>query len=208
MIARLEDHPKGTAVAEQIDAALASWSQEGFQDVYLWAFTTKVDGLLYEGDNASAKALLRKQWKQIWRIRKLVATLHRTELMWIYARLHLACGLNRKRRKHVLRFINLLDTEPRAWAHGFGRLLNAGVALSDGDTTAALDATSKARSSFEEHDMGAYAHLSRRVGAVLSGDDGAVARTDAWVQAQGVRAPEKMARWFFPHSRVAIGGAV
>jgi hypothetical protein len=87
------------------------------------------------------------------------------------------------------------------WTCALARVLDAGVALATGDRARGRAQLARAHGELAAAGMGLHATLARRrLGELDGGADGAraVAEADAWLAAQGVRAPERLARVFMP----------
>jgi hypothetical protein len=94
-----------------------------------------------------------------------------------------------------------LGRERLPWTDALSRLIVAGVASVRGDADGAARALTAAAEGFEATDMGLFAAASRRqLGRLLGGDEGRalIARADAWMAAQSVRRPDRMAACLAP----------
>jgi hypothetical protein len=87
------------------------------------------------------------------------------------------------------------------WTDALARVLDAGIALVIGERAQAREQLERAHAEFIAAGMMLYAMLvRRRLGELDGGAEGAHAITeaDAWLIAQGVRAPERLTRIFMP----------
>ncbi|HWO25319.1 MAG TPA: AAA family ATPase [Kofleriaceae bacterium] len=87
------------------------------------------------------------------------------------------------------------------WTRALARSLEAGVALATGGRAEARAALERAATELTAAGMSCHATLARRrVGELAGGSEGArmIAEADAWLLAQDVRAPERLARVYMP----------
>lgn len=87
------------------------------------------------------------------------------------------------------------------WSDALARILDAGAALARGDRPEARAQLERAHAELATAGMGLHAAMARRrLGELDGGAEGgrAVAEADAWLAAQGVGAPERLARLFVP----------
>ena len=89
----------------------------------------------------------------------------------------------------------------RPWTSALARVLEAGVAFATGAPGEARARLERAHAELTAAGMPLYAALvRRRLGELDGGAEGAraIAEADAWLSAQGVRAPERLARIYVP----------
>jgi hypothetical protein len=107
----------------------------------------------------------------------------------------------RKLVREVARDARSLRALRAAWADAYALAFDAGVAIVIGDPSRARDLLERAHAEFKALGMMLHAMLARRrLGELAGGADGqeAIAEADAWLGAQGVVSPERLARVFMP----------
>ncbi|MFI5457644.1 MAG: serine/threonine-protein kinase PknK [Isosphaerales bacterium] len=94
-----------------------------------------------------------------------------------------------------------LDRQQTPWACALAQLIKAGVASVRGDAGRAERLLADAAERFESADMGLFAASARRqLGQLRGGDEGRglIERADAWMRAQSIRNPARMASCLAP----------
>jgi hypothetical protein len=94
-----------------------------------------------------------------------------------------------------------LDRQRTPWTSALAQLVRAGAASVKGDTGSAERLLADAVERFESVDMGLFAASARRqLGQLRGGDEGQllIEQADAWMRAQSIRDPFKMAACLAP----------
>ena len=94
-----------------------------------------------------------------------------------------------------------MEAEHLDWADPLAHLLRAAVARGEGDLARSVKHLSAATAGFVRAGMALYAGAARRrLGAALGGPEGEhlVTEADLWMNGQGIRKPELMARMLAP----------
>ncbi len=199
------DDPAGARhAAEQ---AIARWSHQGFHIQHHHAFVAHAQIDLYEGNADVVLAAARAHWPNLRRSLLAQIQIIRIEAIHLRGRAALACAARRslaERRpllEEALAAGKRLGREAGGWAGALGALLEAGVRALAGDRGGALARLGVAQQLAEEHDLGLYACVARRCrGQLLAGPEGValVEESDAWLRAQHVVAPARLAAMLAP----------
>ncbi|WZO98998.1 protein kinase [Isosphaeraceae bacterium EP7] len=203
-IARLAgDEPREARL--MVDESIRRWSQHGFHVQHLTHFYghTYID--LYERDGAAAWERSERTWPAIRA--SLLPRIQHVAVDVLQIRGRSAVGAASTARdprpllKAAARFARGLDRQRLAWGQVAARLIRAGAASVRGDSARAAKHLADAikRADAEQIDLFAAA-ARRQLGVVLGGDEGRelVARADAWMVAQSIRDPARMAACLVP----------
>jgi hypothetical protein len=183
--------------------ALRDWL--GFDQVRQWAFRQGQIALC--GDVAAARSLVREQWPALEGSLFLQIQLVRVVSFDFRARAALAeawrAGAEGKaeRLAWAERDASAIAAERMPWAHPLAEALLAGVAAARGEREDALVRFEAAERGFRAAEMGLHAAACRRQRGTLRGSAAGVALVDeaeAWMAAQGIRNPERMAGMLAP----------
>ena len=93
------------------------------------------------------------------------------------------------------------ERERMPWARPWVALIRAGLTGLRGDRDRAAELCVVARTGFEAVQMHLYAAAARRrLGQLIGGDEGQslIAEADAWMNAQRIKRPDRMARMLAP----------
>jgi serine/threonine protein kinase/tetratricopeptide (TPR) repeat protein len=203
-IARLAADDPGEA-RQMAEEAIARWSQHGFHVQHLTHYYGHTYINLYEGQGAAAWERSERTWPAI-RASLLPRIQHvAVDVLQIRGRSAVAAALDAKDPRPLLRqaarFARGLDRQRMAWGQVAARLIRAGAASIRGDSPRAAKHLTDAigRADAEQIELFAAA-ARRRLGVLLGGDEGRdlVARADAWMAAQSIRNPERMAACLVP----------
>jgi len=160
---------------------------------------------LYEGRAATTREALRPQFDELERSLLLRVVPIRTICRWLEGRVALAeavaaadprAALARARRAE-----RQLVREGLASTIVWAKLLRAGIAARAGDTVAAKATLEDAIAGAESLGMALYVAAARRkLGEIEGGDEGAanIAAADAWMAAEGIINPARMAGLYVP----------
>jgi hypothetical protein len=202
---RLSADDPATALEEQ-RTSLEGWPQHGFLVQHYWDWFARGEIDLYAGAPEAAWERLRRRWPEYVGSRLNYYEALHIEATYLRARtaLALAAGGGTGRRRllqEAARDAGRIEHEQAHWGEPLGRLLRAGIAVTRGETGAALALAAAAEEAFRAADIGHYAAAARRRrGELLGGDEGGalVASADAWMQERGITNPARMAAMLAP----------
>jgi hypothetical protein len=179
------DDAKGAR--EAVASAIADWSTRSFHFQHYWAALSETMIDLYTGELSHAldrmnRCMASLRDSQLLRVQNV-----RVEAHSLLARVLLALGRN----DEALAQARLLEREGVAWADALALMIRGGA----GDA----EALRSAIDAFERCEMSLFSaatrlRLGERQGAALGAANTRAA--NAWMEAQGVRSPERMARLF------------
>ena len=185
--------------------AVEAWSQQGFHRQHYSHLLARINTELYRGDAEAAWHVVASNWTTLERTRLLRIQFLRIEASYLRAR---AALLNAARGRDVARFLSIAREDARRigrfglrWSDAIAMLLSAGVTFLEGRPGDARDMMAAAVTACERADMKLYAALARRRLGMLRNDDRGrelVGGADAWMAAQGIRNPARMARLIAP----------
>jgi len=194
------DDPDGAR--READEAIERWSHRGYhvQHSYHFVAVTQID--LYAGRPEAAWRRVTEEWPASRDA--LLFKVQHTRLINLHLRARCALGLAAARAgperealvRAALRDAGRIESERMPWADGLARLVRAGVAALAGDPAAAAAALESAAAALDACEMALYAAAARRrLGELRGGDDGRalVAAADAWLSAQRIGAPARLA---------------
>ncbi len=185
------------------------WSHKGFHNQHYWALIADAETAIYRGEPIGAREQLENQWQQLKRSRLLRFQLYRVEALHVRARSALALTVQRAETDHrseaLLRSVNAdanrIEREVAPWASPLAGLLRAGLAAARRNDAEVSRLLLVAEDEFRRLDMALYAAVAqRRRGELLGGDQGKAlaAAADAWMAAQDIKNPERMADMLAP----------
>ncbi len=192
-----DDRPK--EAREQVEAAIAAWSKDGFHIEHYYALLALTNVDLYEGRASEAYARVVASWSALRRS-LLPTTVQSLRIFaWhLRARAALAAA-EASSDAHLLRVAKkdarAIERERMAWATPLGLLLRAGVASTRGERERAAALLRDAAGGFEAVDMALHAAVARHLlGKLVAGDEGRalVERAAAWMQSEGVKNPARL----------------
>jgi serine/threonine protein kinase len=195
------------AAREHIRIALATWTQRGFHLQHWKAMVWGTQIELYVGDGARAYARLEQDRRAYRRSLMDRAQPARALTAFIRGRAAVASALNapaairRSRLREARRVARSLEREGMAWTAPLASMVRAATANAEGDARGAAAALRVAIECAAANEMNLHLWSARRqLGCLLGGEEGEryVAQADAAMQAEGVRAPARMATMFVP----------
>jgi hypothetical protein len=201
------DQPGG---ARSIAAeAMARWSPRGFHLQHWHELTALTFIDLYDDEPERAVQRLGAKWKALRRSMLMRIELTAMHAHYLRGAANLAVAARAPARSRPLiaaaeRDAHVLAANGSTWAGGLGRLLVAGSAALRGDTERAGAGLRDAARMFDETNLALFAAVARlRLGGIVGGKEGAslVADADAWMLAEGVRRPERIAAMMAPGFR-------
>jgi eukaryotic-like serine/threonine-protein kinase len=201
-------HDQPEAARQVAERAMAPWTAtaaEGDVPSDLLGRIAHAEIDLYEGNGAAAYRRIDQDWH-----RSIASPLAR--LAFIRARmlgLHGVAALaacrsgepDRRLVRDAVRDARSLRAMRMPWTCALARILDAGVALATGARDEARELFERAHAELSAAGVNLHATLARRrVGELAGGAEGAriLAEADAWLAAQEVRAPERLARIYVP----------
>jgi len=195
------------AAREHIRVALATWTQRGFHLQHWKAMVWGAQIELYIGDGARAYARLEED-RRAYR-RSLMAHAQFVRALTAFARgraavasaLNASAAVRRSRLKESRRVGRQLAREGMAWTAPLASMIRAATANAEGNARAAAAALRVAIESAAATEMNLHMWCARRqLGCLIGGEEGAryVAQADAAMQAEGVRAPARIAMMLLP----------
>jgi hypothetical protein len=199
------DDPEGAR--EHVRLALAGWTQRGFHVQHWMAMAWEAATEVYVGNGAAAYARLERDARALRRSLLEHSQSVRSHTAFIRGRAAIASALDapeplrRARLAESRAVAKRLEGEGMTWIAPFASLLRAATANLEGDATAAVAAL---REAIERADAaGLNLHLwcaQRQLGCLIGGEegDGLVAQAETAMQAEGVRAPARLAAAVLP----------
>jgi hypothetical protein len=195
------------AAREHIRVALATWTQRGFHVQHWKAMVWGAQIELYVGDGARAYARL-EQDRRAYR-RSLMEHAQAARALTAFVRgcaavasaLDAPAAVRRCRLKESRRIARRLEREGMAWIAPLASMVRAATANAEGNAREAAAALRVAIECAAANEMNLHMWCARRqLGCLLGGQEGGryVALADAAMQAEGVRAPARMAAMFLP----------
>lgn len=195
----IQDQPE--TARRQIGEAVDLWkpNRRDFRVLSAQLWYTQI--ALYQGDGATAYRCIDQSMRQNLRM-----PVFRGWLLVVHGLAALAACRSgefdrRKLVREVARDARGLRGLRMAWTCAAARVLDAGNAIVMGDPTQARDQFEQAHAELMASDMMLCVMMARRRrGELIGGAEGhaAIAEADAWVGAQGVVSPERLARLFMP----------
>ena len=198
---------------QQVESEL--WSYSGFHRLHFYHLVGRVEIELYQGRGEVAWQRLCEGWGRArWSIYFRVQ-LMRAEAWSLRCRAALSAraalaargalggdsGLARRLERQIARGTKRLGAEGLAWTDAFVSSIHAGLATIDGRLAEAAELLATAEARFESADFTLHATVCRfRRGQLLAhaGGRDSIRRAEAWMDSQGIRNPEAMARVLVP----------
>jgi len=185
--------------------ALGQWSHQGFHIQHLNFYYGSLYTDSYAGDAAGA-------WRRINETKPLLESSLLLRIQQVQAdviqhagRCAVAMAAASADPSPLLRLAEKsarrLDHQQLPWTSALAQLIKAGVAAVRGDAGRAGGLLADAAKRFETEDMGLFAASARRqLGQLRGGDEGRelIEQADAWMRAQSIRNPSRMASCLAP----------
>ncbi len=197
---------------EELRRVMERWSQAAFHSQHYYELVGQTEIALYSGESVAAWRHLTERWPLMVGSMILRFQLTRIEALYLRARTCVAAaaasspsgtvtpapqGLLRQAADDARR----IERENMAWSTPLAHLIQAGIAVTEGDSQRALALLVQAESGFAKSDMLLYERLARRRrGQLLAGEDGRalVADADRWIMERQVKQPERLAALLTP----------
>jgi serine/threonine protein kinase/tetratricopeptide (TPR) repeat protein len=204
VLERLADDDPDEARAH-MEEAIGRWSQSGFHVQHLTCFYGAMDLDLYDGNAAGAWQRAVETWPRFE-----ASELPRIQLVKIYfmqqsGRAALALAAESSDPGPLIAaaevYARRLRKEKLDWSEALSVVLHACIANRRGDVTTAAKLLADAIARCDAVALDLFAASARRqLGKLLGGDEGRalIERADAWMTAQTIRRPEKMADAMIP----------
>ena len=203
----VEDDVAGARAA--VGRAMSAWAPQPFYLQHYEGLYAQVTIELYAGRGAAAWGRVQEQWALLKGSQLLNVEQLRLEALFFRGRSALLAASTGGEGlppvdvllKEATRAARRIARAGMAWADPLALVLHAGVSARRGAREAAAAQLGDAISHLDLREMRLYAAAARRGrGALIGGKegDGAVRQADLWLQGQGVKNPEAMARLFAP----------
>ncbi|WP_437336923.1 protein kinase domain-containing protein [Sorangium sp. So ce394] len=184
-----------------VDAAMERWSRAGYHLQHFREVLARGRIALYEGDAAAALRFVLAATPPLLGSGMVAIPLVRGELHYLRALASLAVAARGGARAVALRALALadaraLDRRDVFWGPPVAAMIRASVAAQRGRAAEAADRMRGAEAALDRLGAALLAAAARRArGVWLGGDEGRalVAAADAWMEARGVRRPERFA---------------
>jgi serine/threonine protein kinase len=197
------------AALEEIRWVIGQWSGAGYHVQHndqVWAL---VQIELYQGNGPAAWDRITRHWPTLARSLLLRVQFIRVAMLGLRARCALAAASAMSPSssaksayfRSAARDAARLERERLPWASAQAKLIRAGLAACRGYRDEAVAHLRAASAQFRECEMGLWASVAdRRLGSLLGGDEGRmlIERSDAWLAAEAVRRPDRIADQFAP----------
>jgi len=190
--------------------AMRQWTQRGYHSQHYWCLLALARIDLYEGDARAAYGRVQSQWPRILRSLMLAVRMIRVEAIHLRGSTALAVAAERSGRGRAA-MLRAAARDARAlertkWAHAapHAHLIRAAIAAMSGDADGAARVLELAVRGFEDGAMLLHANAARFHLGRLRGDTVGrqlTADAEAWMTAQGVMKPGKMAGMLAPGFR-------
>jgi serine/threonine protein kinase len=193
----------------QIAEGMANWSHRNFYLQHYRALIAGGNVELYAGEWARAHALITSRWRDLDRSLLLRVQLVRGEAIFLRGRCAIASigvpGVSpseaRARIALAERCAARLEGEKMAWTAPLAHFVRAGVAHAKKQADAEQSHLRAAIEAADAADMSMHAAVARlRLGRLVGGDEGRdlLRYADDWMGAQGIQAPDRLARMLAP----------
>ena len=189
---------------EEIDHAMARWSQRTFHLQHHYALIARLSIDLYAGETDVALERMRTEWPALKRSHLLSVQVTRVMAESVRARVLLARAMaasDPALLRDAERVARGMSREGLSWASGYAALTRAAVASQRGDRAGALALLDEAERFFESTRMKHYLLATRwRKGQLAGGPDGEalVAGCAAQLSQDGVKVPARYASVLAP----------
>ncbi|MBI4511059.1 MAG: AAA family ATPase [Deltaproteobacteria bacterium] len=194
------------AARKEVHDAILAWSPRDFHLQHYFALWSEAVVDLYEGNPAAARDRIDAGWSSMRRSLLMRIQVTRILMYDLRGRTNLMLAKERPSERgrllrHVERDARRLRKEHLPWSDPLACALLAGVSMQRGDANAAAGQLAQAAQEFEAAHMALHAVAARRwLGVLAAGDEGksAASAADAWMQAEGIRDPGRMATLLLP----------
>jgi tetratricopeptide (TPR) repeat protein len=203
-IVRLADDEPDRA-RQEVGGAMVQWSRGGYHVQHndqAWA-TVRIE--LYDGNGAKAHELIAGIWPALARSMLLRVQFIRVAMHQLRARCALAAAADALEpaplHREALAGAKRLEAEGTPWSLASARLVQGVLAQAARDEARAVELLKDAAARFDATGMAlCAASVRRQLGRLIGGDEGKglVDQADAWMRAQQIRRPDRMAEVYAP----------
>jgi len=182
---------------ERTRAAMARWGHSSYHFQHYWAVLSEGMIDLYEGRPREAFDRINEAWPAMKRAYLLRTQNVRIEAGFLRARAAIACG----ELEAAISGAEALEAENVPWGNAFASALRGLAAAGRSDAEGAVKLLQQAILAFEAADMRLFAAATRlRLGEVAGGSLAAasIKAGEAWMMAQGIKAPAALAQMLVP----------
>jgi eukaryotic-like serine/threonine-protein kinase len=197
--------PDGALAAA--DESMRRWTKQGFLHQHWDDLLARCEIDLYRGDGKAAIRRMEERWKSLGDSFLLLIQISRTEAHFLRARSALvAWGQSFGEEKQRLLKIaekdaKKLQRESGPWAPALALLIRALIVhVRGGDARPQL---LEAEELLQKADMQMHARVVRRQRGILSGDQLLVEDADAWLRAQEIKDPARLAAMLVPLGNIS-----
>ena len=190
----LDDDP--ARARAEVAEAKGGWSSRGYHIQHWYTLCAETQIALYEGDGATAHALMEEAWPLLRRSHLLLLEHTRLVALHLRARAALAAAAGPRAPASLALARACLQKLARArsgWGRIFAALVDGGVASLAGDPAAAAASYRRADAAAREDGLLLFAAAAGLAAAELDGDAGARDAALRWMSERGVkpRAPSR-----------------
>lgn len=192
----------------EIAEGLGAWSQQGFHLAHFNGLQGFCQASLYEGEFEDAWGLWTAERDRLRKSGLLEVQVIRIEADFLEGRLALATADSEKtsrRLQQAEKAMLRLDKEGADYSQAMARLLDAALALRQGDAPRVVRRLRSATERFEKLEMMLFAAVARRrLGEIYGGQEGAVeiAKADGWMREQAIKRPDLIAQLYLPGFKI------
>jgi tetratricopeptide (TPR) repeat protein len=196
----------------QVEAAMDSWSKQGFHIEHYYALLARTNADIYEGRAREAYERVGREWAALRRS-LLPTTVQSLRIHALHFRARAALAFahtsgDARALRQARRDARAIERERMSWSTPMAGLLLGGIASLEGDRAAAVQHTRAAVGGFDGADMALYAAVARfRLGALTGGAEGKalVDKAEAWMQAETVKNVSRLADMIAPGFAKIVG---
>ncbi len=192
---------------QEMQRGFEGWRKGHFDYLHIWARSARIDIDLYAGEPPRPSDPIPERHRVFARTLDRFVQMGHVRGLESRARRQLATAIaspdlrvREEQLRGVLEWALRIRAE-KTWAGPVAGLLQAGVAATRGDASAAAALLETAEREFASGDMALYAAVARRRrGELLGGAEGGalVAAADEWMGGQAIRNPPRMAAMLAP----------
>jgi eukaryotic-like serine/threonine-protein kinase len=204
----LDDDPsRARREVSEAKIGWSGWSSRGYHIQHWYTLFAETQIALYEGDGASAHALMEEAWPLLRRSHLLLLEHTRIVAVHLRARAALAAavgGAPSAASAQRARARGLGQRLARGrWSRVFAALVEGGVASAAGDAASARAAFERATAAAREEGLPLFGAAAALAAAELADDGAARDAALAWMSDRGVKNPRAVTRMLVPGARLA-----
>ncbi len=188
---------------DEIALGMKRWGVEGFTVPQYWAWYAEVEVALYEADGAHAQEVAERLASKFRRSVNARVGYMRALTAFLRGRAAIVRSAEApSERASLARFIEArareVEREDIPWSRSASRFLRASLARDRGDGATALRLLEEAAASCDAHGFALDAAIAKRAIGIHRGDADGQSAAEAWMRAQGVVSPAKLAHTMAP----------